>query len=132
MTDFTIKNLQADIEDSAPKFGMAPAIEAHFARQDIGAEKMGMSLQRLAPNERMPFGHKHAKQEEVYVVVEGAGRVKLDDEVRDVRQWDAVRVGSDTIRCFEAGPEGLAFIAVGGPFEGKNDAEMLPGWWSES
>jgi mannose-6-phosphate isomerase-like protein (cupin superfamily) len=131
MADFTIRNLKTDIEDSAPKFGMAPAVEAHFARQDIGAEKLGLSYQRLAPDERMPFGHKHAAQEEIYVVVEGAGRVKLDDEVRDVRQWDAVRVGSDTIRCFEAGSEGLAFIAVGGPFEGKNDAEMLPGWWSD-
>ena len=132
MRDFTIKNLQTDIEDSAPKFGMAPAVEAHFARQDIGAESMGVSMQRLAPNERMPFGHKHAAQEEVYIVVEGAGRVKLDDEVRDVRQWDAVRVGSDTIRCFEAGPHGLAFIAVGAPFEGKNDAELIPSWWSEA
>ena len=131
MTDFTIKNLQTEIEDSAPKFGMAPAVEAHFARQDIGAEEMGMSLQRLAPNERMPFGHKHAKQEEVYVVVEGAGRVKLDDEVRDVTQWDAVRVAADTMRCFEAGPEGLGFIAVGAPFDRENDPELVQGWWSE-
>jgi uncharacterized cupin superfamily protein len=131
MSDFTIKNLQADIEDSAPKFGMAPAVEAHFARQDIGAEKLGLSYQRLAPNERMPFGHKHAKQEEVYVVVEGSGRVKLDDEVRDVRQWDAVRVAGDTIRCFEGGSDGLTFIVVGAPFEGRNDAEMIPNWWSD-
>jgi mannose-6-phosphate isomerase-like protein (cupin superfamily) len=131
MTDFTIKNLKTDIEDSAPKFGMAPAVEAHFARQDLDAQKLGLSYQRLAPNERMPFGHKHADQEEIYVVVAGAGRVKLDDEVRDVRQWDAVRVGSDTIRGFEAGPDGLAFIAVGGPFEGTNDAELVPDWWSD-
>ncbi len=130
MTDFTIKNLESDIEDSAPKFGLAPAIEAHFARQDLEAQRLGLSYQRLAPNARGPFGHRHAAQEEVYVIVGGAGRVKLDDEVRDVRQWDAVRVGSDTIRCFEAGPEGLALIAVGAPFEGKNDAELIPNWWS--
>ena len=130
MTDFTVKNLAEDVDDAAPKFGMAPAVEAHFARADLGAENMGISFQRLAPNERMPFGHKHAKQEEIYVVVEGAGRVKLDDEVEEVRQWDAVRVGPDTMRAFEAGGDGIAFLVVGAPFEGANDAEMIPSWWS--
>ena len=131
MTDFTIKNLSSDVEDSAPKFGLAPAVEAHFAHADIGAERMGVSFQRLAPNARMPFGHRHERQEEVYVVVEGAGRVKLDDEVRDVRQWDAVRVAAGTMRCFEAGPVGLTLLAAGARFEGRNDAEMVQGWWSD-
>jgi len=129
MSDFTIKNLASDVADAAPKFGMAPDVEAHFARSDLGAERLGISYQRLAPNARLPFGHKHAKQEEVYVVVDGSGRVSLDDEVRDVREWDAVRVGPDTVRCFEAGPDGLALLAVGAPFEGANDAELIPGWW---
>lgn len=129
MTDFTIKNLAEDVEDAAPKFDMAPAVEARFARADLGAEHMGISFQRLEPNARMPFGHKHAKQEEIYVVVEGSGRVKLDDEVQDVRQWDAVRVGPDTMRAFEAGAQGIAFLVVGAPFEGANDPEMVPGWW---
>ena len=131
MSDFTIKNLEGDVEDSAPKFDMAPAVEAHFARTDIGARHLGVSFQRLAPNERMPFGHKHEAQEEIYVVVEGSGRVKLDDDVRDVTRWDAVRVAPETVRCFEAGEDGLTFVAVGGPFQGRNDAEMIPGWWSD-
>ena len=131
MSDFTIKNLKGDVDDMAPQFGLAPDVEARFARENLECGKLGLSYQRLAPNVRYSFGHKHAKQEEVYVVVEGSGRVKLDDEVRDVRQWDAVRVGSETIRCFEAGEDGLALIAVGAPFEGKNDAEMIPNWWSD-
>jgi uncharacterized cupin superfamily protein len=130
MTDFTIKNLAEDVDDAAPKFGMAPAIEARFARTDLGAENMGISFQRLEPNARVPFGHKHAKQEEIYVVVEGSGRVKLDDEVKEVRQWDAVRVGPDTMRAFEAGEDGIAFVVVGAPFEGANDPELTPDWWS--
>ena len=130
MSDFTIKNLASDIEDAAPKAGMAPDVEARFARADIGAEHLGISYQRLAQDARMPFGHKHTKQEEVYVVVEGSGRVRLDDEVEDVRQWDAVRVGPETVRCFEAGPDGIAFVVVGAPFEGANDAEMIPNWWT--
>jgi len=131
VTDFTIKNLKTEIEDSALKFGLAPDVEARFARADIRAERMGVSYQRLAPNARFPFGHRHERQEEIYVVVDGSGRVKLDDEVRDVAQWDVVRVGSDTVRCFEAGPGGLTLLAVGAPFEGANDAEMIPGWWSD-
>ena len=131
MTDYTIKNLKADVDDSATKFGLAPDVEAHFAREDIDAENLGISYQRLAPNVRQTFGHKHAEQEEIYVIVDGGGRVKLDDEIRDVEQWDAVRVSNDTIRCFEAGPNGLALLAVGAPFKGKNDAEMLDGWWSD-
>jgi len=131
MSDFTIKNLKGDVDDMAPQFGLAPDVEARFAREPLESTKLGLSYQRLAPNVRYAFGHKHAEQEEVYVVVEGSGRVKLDDEVRDVAQWDAVRVGSDTIRCFEAGPNGLALIAVGAPFEGANDAEMIPNWWSD-
>lgn len=130
MTDFTIKNLAEDVDDAAPRFDMSPAVEAHFAQSDLDAEHMGISFQRLAPEERMPFGHKHAKQEEIYVVVEGSGRIKLDDEVQELRRWDAVRIGCDTVRAVEAGGDGIAFLVVGAPFEGANDAEMIPGWWS--
>lgn len=131
MSDFTIKNLQHDVEDAAPKFGMAPAVEAHFAQADLGSERLGISYQRLAPDARLPFGHKHAEQEEVYVVIAGSGRIKLDDEIRDIAEWDAVRVGPETVRSFEAGPDGLALIAVGAPFRGANDAELIPDWWSD-
>ena len=75
----------------------------------------------------MPFGHKHAQQEEVYVVVGGSGRVKVEDDIHDVAQWDAVRVGPDTMRNFEAGPDGLELIAFGGPSNGNMDADMVRG-----
>jgi mannose-6-phosphate isomerase-like protein (cupin superfamily) len=129
MGNYTVLNLE-EVEDSAPKAGMAPAVEARFAREDLGLERSGISLQRLAPNERMPFGHHQREQEEVYVVVEGSGTVALDDEVVDVRTWDAVRVPPETMRCFEAGEDGLGFIAFGAPYNGPGDAEMTPGWWS--
>jgi mannose-6-phosphate isomerase-like protein (cupin superfamily) len=131
VTDATIRNLKTDVEDSAPKFGMSPDVEARFARDDIDAERFGLSYQRLAPDARMPFGHRHAEQEEVYVVVSGSGRVKLDDDVHDVREWDAVRVGPATMRSFEAGPDGLELIAFGTPNVGNKDVDVVPGWWSE-
>jgi len=127
MSDYTIKNIKADVDDAAPKFDMSPDVEARFARETLDLGKLGLSYQRLAPNARMPFGHKHASQEEVYVILEGSGRVKIEDDVKDVGQWDAIRVGPDETRAFEAGADGLSFLAVGAGE--KNDAEMIQGWW---
>ena len=131
MADYTIKNLRTDVEDAAPSFGMAPDVEARFARDPLECRQLGLSYQRLAPNARMPFGHRHAQQEEVYVVLEGSGRVKLDDDIRELGPWDAVRVGNETMRCLEAGPEGMAFVVFGAPKTPPGDAEIVPGWWSD-
>ena len=133
MGDFTIKNLKNDVDDAAVQFGLSPNLEARFAVKALASEKVGLSYQRLAPGFRVPFGHSHAGQEEIYVVVEGGGRVRLDDEVRDVAQWDAIRVAPETVRAFEAGPEGAVILAVGAPIsrEAGNDVEMIQGWWSD-
>ena len=128
MAEYTIRNL-LEIEDAAPRFGMAPGLEARFARGELGLEKSGLSYQRLAPDARTPFGHSHREQEEVYVVVGGAGRVALGDEVVDVRQWDAIRVPPETRRCFEAGDGGLELLAFGAPATPPGDADLAPGWW---
>ena len=131
MSSFTVRNLK-EIEDQAPKFGLSPSLEARFARAPLGCEQTGLSYQRVAPNFRIPFGHKHGGQEEIYVLVTGSGKMKLEDDVVDVRQWDAVRVPAGTIRGVEAGPDGAELLAFGGPTGGKpNDAEMVPGWWAD-
>jgi mannose-6-phosphate isomerase-like protein (cupin superfamily) len=127
---YTITNLK-DIENAAERGGMAPDLEARFARNAVGAEGLALSYQRLATGFRMPFGHRHQTQEEVYVVVGGSGRVKLDDEVVDVREWDVVRVPKETMRAFEAGPEGLELLAIGTPKTGPGDADVVQGWWDD-
>jgi mannose-6-phosphate isomerase-like protein (cupin superfamily) len=125
----TVINLK-DVEDQAPKFGYAPNVEARFARKDLGLERSGISYQRLAPNFRSPFAHTHEEQEELYIVLGGTGRVKLDEEIVELRQWDAVRVAPETMRCFEGGPDGLEYIVFGAPAsEAPNDAKLTPGWW---
>lgn len=129
MPGYTIRNLK-EVEDSAPKFGLSPDLEGRFASSALECERSGISYQRLAPGFRTPFGHSHEQQEELYVILTGSGRVKLDDEVREVTQWDVVRVANDTVRCFEAGPDGLELIAVGAPGPSLGDAKMLPDWWS--
>jgi mannose-6-phosphate isomerase-like protein (cupin superfamily) len=126
----SVRNLK-ELEDSAVGFGLSPQLEARFAREALGCEQSGLSYQRLAPGVRQSFAHRHERQEEIYVVVSGSGRVKLDDEIAELRQWDAVRVGPGTTRQFEAGPEGLEYLAFGAPKVGRDDVEMIQGWWSE-
>jgi len=127
MAGYTIVNLK-QTEDQAPNFGLSPSLEARFARVPLECELIGLSYQRLAPNFRVPFGHKHKTQEEVYVVVSGSLRVKLEDEVKELGPWDAVRVSKETTRGLEAGPEGAELIAIGAP-GGPGDAEVVQGWW---
>jgi len=125
---FTHKKL-ADVKDSAPEFGFGDVQEARFARKDLDAEDTGVSHQRLKPGQRSPFGHKHESAEEVYVVLSGSGRMKLDDEVIEVEVLDAIRVSPEVTRAFEAGPEGIEVLAVGAHHDG--DGEIFPGWWSD-
>jgi mannose-6-phosphate isomerase-like protein (cupin superfamily) len=112
------------------KFGLSPDLEARFARDALELENSGLSYQRLAPSYRAPFGHKHGEQEELYVVLGGGGRVKLDDEIVELRRWDVIRVPSQTMRNFEAGPDGLELLAFGAPSNGNKDVEQTPGWWT--
>ena len=131
MAGYTKVNLKDDVDDQAPNFGLEGRIEARMARVPLELENAGVSYQRLAPNFRVPFGHKHKQQEEVYVLVSGSARMKLEDEVVDLKQWDAVRVHRDTIRGFEGGPEGAELLAIGAPNTGPGDAEVLQDWWAD-
>jgi mannose-6-phosphate isomerase-like protein (cupin superfamily) len=123
-------NLRSDVENQAPKFDMPSEMEARFARRAVDGETLGLSLLTLSPNFRIPFGHKHADQEEVYVVVRGSGRVKVEDEIVDLTEWDAIRFGVNTMRCMEAGPDGIEYVAFGAG-DDPRDAEMAPNWWSD-
>jgi mannose-6-phosphate isomerase-like protein (cupin superfamily) len=125
---YTIRNLK-ELDDSAPAFGLA-GVEARFARKPLEATKVGLSYQRYDANVRVPFGHRHETQEEIYVVLGGSARVKIDDEVVELRPWDALRVDPGATRAFEAGPDGVEFLAIGAPIVEGGDAEMVSGWWT--
>lgn len=118
-----------DVKDSAPEFGFKEFQEARFARRDLNAEETGVSHYRLKPGKRQPFGHRHDEAEEVYVVLGGTGRLKLDDEIIDLESLDAIRVAPGVMRAFEAGPGGIEVLAFGARHDG--DGEVVPGWWSE-
>jgi mannose-6-phosphate isomerase-like protein (cupin superfamily) len=115
---YTIKNLR-DVPDMAKKFGHSDSQEAHFAHKEMGAETVGFSFQVVKPGKRQAFAHRHQEAEEIYVVVAGSGRVKLDDEAKEIRALDAIRVAPGVVRTFEAGDEGLELIAFGPRHEGE-------------
>jgi mannose-6-phosphate isomerase-like protein (cupin superfamily) len=125
---YTKKNLR-EVEDSAPKFGYDEVQEARFATRDLGTERVGLSHHLVKPGRRQGFGHRHDKPEEVYVVVRGSGRVKLDDEIVDVSEFDAIRVPPQVARQWEAGPDGLEVLAFGQRADG--DGELLHDFWTE-
>ena len=127
MSSYTIKNLKEDVEDQAAKHGLAPDLEARFAREDLGVSQVSVSYERLGPGFKQPFGHRHGNDEELYVVVGGSGHVKLGDELVDVGRWDAIRVSPETFRSFAAGPDGLELLAIGPASSG--DAQTGPAPW---
>jgi mannose-6-phosphate isomerase-like protein (cupin superfamily) len=127
--DYKIVNIK-ELEDMAVKFGMSPNVEARFGRKATDAKQGGFSYQKLAPDFRQPFGHRHEGQEEFYVVLSGGGRITLGDETHELKQWDVVRVAPKVARGFEAGPDGLEFLAFGAGETG--DAEMIESFWEDA
>lgn len=121
---FTIKNLR-QVDDMAPRFGFDAVQEARFAQRDLEAESTGVAFHTVKPGCRQAFAHRHQEAEEIYVVLSGRGRIKLDDELRDVEQMDAIRVSPPVARAFEAGPQGLELLVFGPRHEG--DVEVLSG-----
>lgn len=123
---YTLINL-GDVEDAAPANGFADRWEARVARLPLEAEQTGLTHFRLRPGKRSPFAHRHARAEEVYVILAGNGQIKLDDRLLDVRPLDAIRVAPDVVRAMEAGPDGLEFLVCGPHHEA--DGEQVSDAW---
>jgi mannose-6-phosphate isomerase-like protein (cupin superfamily) len=128
MPDYTKLNIK-ELDDRAVQFGLGGSLEARFLRGPLELERFGFSYQRFAPGFRLPFGHAHEQQEEAYLVIGGSGRAKIEDEIVELRQWDALRVPPATTRTFEGGPDGMELIAIGAPH--GDDARILEGWWTD-
>jgi mannose-6-phosphate isomerase-like protein (cupin superfamily) len=129
MSDYTHRKL-TDVEDSAARMGLGESQESRFATRDLGTEHTGFTHHRFRAGMRQPIGHRHEHEsaEEVYVVLGGSGRLKLDDEILEIERLDAVRVAPSVTRAFEAGPDGLEVLAFGPRHDG--DGEIVRGWWA--
>lgn len=128
---YTHLNL-GEVEDAAVANGFGHRWEARVARTALGAEQTGVSLFRIHPGRRSPFAHRHTEAEEVYVILAGDGLIKLDDEVLPVRRLDAIRVAAGVVRAFEAGPDGMDVVAIGGPKPEGGDGEMTDSPWPDA
>ena len=126
---YVIKNLR-EVEDSAPKFGYGEMQEARMATRELGGERVGLSHHVVKPGRRQGFGHRHREAEEIYVILRGTGRAKLDDEIVEVRELDAIRVAPQVARSFEGGPDGLELLAFG-QHPPDDRGEMLTDFWTD-
>lgn len=125
---YSIKNLR-EVDDSAAKYGFSAHQESRFAGGELDAEAIGLSYHVVKPGQRQAFAHRHEQAEEIYVVLSGTGRIKLDDEILDVGPLDAIRVAPQVARAFEAGGESLQFLAFGTHHAG--DSEMIQDFWPD-
>jgi quercetin dioxygenase-like cupin family protein len=124
MSDYAVKNL-LEIDDLFD----GPEREVRFSRKYLDSDELGVTLVRYAANLTATDGHHHKEQEEAYVVIGGSGQVKLDDEVIELRQFDVVRVAPHVVRGFDAGPEGLELLAIGGHKPEGGDGVRDPDRW---
>jgi mannose-6-phosphate isomerase-like protein (cupin superfamily) len=127
MPNYTRKNLKQCDDSAADREG----VEARFGRSHLNSDHLGVSYFRFAPDFKSPFGHRHREQEEAYVVVNGSGQARLDDEVIDLEQWDVVRVAPEVVRAFAAGSDGLEIIAIGSDRPEGGDGEMVKDFWTD-
>jgi mannose-6-phosphate isomerase-like protein (cupin superfamily) len=131
---FSVTNLRDDVADVGSNFNGAPDLEFRLASKVLELEQSGLSYQRVPAGYRFPYGHTHKQQEELFVVVGGSGRLKLDDEIVELKKWDAVRIPPGTWRGYEAGAEDLEILVFGAPNTGENprdDVEGTRDWWSD-
>jgi len=130
MAGYTALQLD-EVEDQGPNIGLPSDFQLRMARVPLGCEKSGISYMKLGPGRRTPIGHNHKQQEEIFVLITGSGRMKLDDDIVELKPWTAVRIAPETMRAFESGPEGAELIAIGAPNTGPGDGNIVDDWWSD-
>ncbi len=131
---FSLTNIKNDPENLGSNFDGSPDLDFRSATKGLGLERSALTYQRIPPDYRFPYGHTHRTQEEIFLVVRGSGRMKLDDEIVEVSEWDAVRIPPGTWRGYEAGPEGLELLVIGAPNLGANPRDDVEGerdWWTD-
>ena len=121
-TKTSFNEIESSSDDDAP-------VIVKFGRKHMGSTELGVSHFTYKAGTKAPFGHRHGEQEEAYVVVGGSGRMKLDDEVIDLVEWDLIRVAPEVVRAFEAGPDGLDLICIGGHKPEGGDGEKVDDFW---
>jgi quercetin dioxygenase-like cupin family protein len=94
--------------------GAGPGGAVRFVRRQLGVEAFGINWFELPPDAQgIEHSETNSGQEEVSVVVRGAGHWRVDGEEVPVRAGSFIRFDPASIRCAVAGPEGMTFVSVG-------------------
>jgi len=94
--------------------------------EQLGAKTLGARLWRLEPGQASTR-HKHRGQHELYVVLKGIGRVRVDDELLTLEPLSTLLVESESVRqIFNDTNEQALWLVVGAPLESGNTLEMTP------
>ena len=120
-----------DVKDLAAAHGVGDVQEARFPAGDLGVEQTGFNYFKVKPGKREAFAHRHENAEEVVVVLEGAGRMKIDDEIVEIGPKDCLRIAPGTARQTEAGPEGLTLLVFGARHEGDGEIIAAEEFWAD-
>ncbi len=96
--------------------GEGPGGIVRKARRALGARPFGFNYFVFPPNqEGREHDHGEQNQEEVYFVVKGSGRMRIDGEEVELRPGRLIRVDPDSTRMPTSGPDGLEFLTIGAP-----------------
>jgi uncharacterized cupin superfamily protein len=117
-------------------FTVLPAEDAHWRHSNqmgilntdiakqLGDGPFGARLWRLAPGQASTR-HRHREQAELYVVLEGTGRMRIDGQSLSLSPLSSVLVEANTVRqIFNDTPDDALWLVVGTPPEAANTLEM--------
>jgi mannose-6-phosphate isomerase-like protein (cupin superfamily) len=106
--------------------GEGPGGMVRKVRRAVDARAFGFNYFTIPPNvEGREHDHADSNMEEIYFVVRGSGVLRVDGEEVELRPGRFVRVDGASTRVPVAGPDGLEFLAVGAPLDGKYEP---PSW----
>ena len=131
---FTLRNLKRDLEDLGSNFDGPPDLEFRAATKALELERSGLTYQRVPPGYRFPYGHTHATQEEVYVIVRGSGRMSSTTRSSSSRSGTPCASARDVarLRGRAAGPRDPRLGAPNLGEDPRGDVEGERDWWTDA
>jgi mannose-6-phosphate isomerase-like protein (cupin superfamily) len=123
------------MEDGTTRTQLDPDVGERFLalRRQLGVTSFGMNQIVLEPGQRGRI-HRHARQEEVYLVLDGTLTLVIEDDPTDLSQGELIRVAPGVRRqLVNRGPDRLVLLALGGAGEHQGrDGEAFVSWSDES
>lgn len=109
-----VKILNSGNQFAHASVGSLHAFEGkQFVKDATGATSCEISFGTLPTGQAVPFFHSHKDNEENYIILSGAGRFQVDDEVFDVAEGSVIRVATNcdrNLKCTSAAP--MTYICI--------------------